>query len=162
TKPDEPAKISDLVKRAVRDKATEAEEASVANYFDIWTSCVSEAVGFVRKQQGVDGGRGGIVGLSLGGFVGLSCAAQPALMIAAVASGFGGLPKHKINAIKWLPPTLIVHGDEDEVVPVQHAIALRKLRREKKLPIEVKIYSEVGHVFQIGNGKFHWWSMVDA
>jgi dienelactone hydrolase len=162
TKPDEPAKISDLVKRAVRDKATEAEEARVANYFDIWTSCVSEAVGFVRTQQGVDGERVGIVGLSLGGFVGLSCAAQPELKIAAVASGFGGLPKNKIHDVKWLPPTLIVHGDEEEVVPVQHAFALRRLKRELKLPIEVKIYEEVGHVFQIGNGKFHWWSMADA
>jgi len=162
TKPVAPAQISALVKRAVRDKATEAQEARVAEYFEIWTGCVSEAVGFVRKQQGVDGGRVGIVGLSLGGFVALSCAAQPELKIAAVASGFGGLPRNKVNAVKWLPPTLIVHGDEDDVVPVQHAITLRKLGREKKLPIKVKIYEEVDHMFQIGNGKFDWLTIGKA
>jgi carboxymethylenebutenolidase len=150
TKPVRPVQISGLVKRAVCDKATEAEEARVAEYFENWTSCVSDVVGFVRKEQGVDGERIGIVGMSLGGFVALSCAAQPELKIAAVASGFGGLPKSKVKAVKWLPPTLIVHGDEDEVVPVQHAVALRKLKRQMKLPIEVKIYEEVPHMFQLG------------
>jgi len=162
TKPVKPVQISGLVKRAVCDKAIEAEEARVAEYFENWTSCVSDVVGFVRKEQGVDGERIGIVGLSLGGFVALSCAAQPELKIAALASGFGGLPKNKIHAVTWLPATLIVHGDEDEVVPVQHAFALRRLKRQMKLPIEVKIYEEVGHVFQIGNGKFDILKMKEA
>jgi dienelactone hydrolase len=122
---------------------------------------VSDAVGYVRKQPAVDGEQVGIVGLSLGGFVGLSCAAQKELKVAAVVSGFGGLPE-KCATVKWLPPTLVVHGDEDEVVPVQYAIALRKLKRREKLPIEIKIYEGVGHVFQKEDGSFDIWAMADA
>lgn len=109
----------------------------------------------------MDGERVGIVGLSLGGFVGLSCATQKELRVAAVVSGFGGLPKEKCDTVKWLPPTLIVHGDEDEVVPFQYAIALRKLGRREKLPIKVKIY-ETGHVFLKDDGKFDLLAMADA
>jgi carboxymethylenebutenolidase len=162
TSPEPPANTSELVKRAVRGEVSKCEEARVRKYFDTWTGCVTCAVGHVRKESAIDGERIGIVGLSLGGFVALSCAAQPELKIAAVASGFGGLTKEKRDAVRLLPPTLIVHGEEDEVVPVQHAVALRKLGRERKLPIEVTIYPEVGHVFQKSEGKFDWIAMVKA
>jgi dienelactone hydrolase len=64
--------------------------------------------------------------------------------------------------VEWLPPTLVVHGDEDEVVPVQYAIAHRKLKRRQKLPIEVKIYTGVGHVFQNEDGSFDLLALADA
>jgi carboxymethylenebutenolidase len=162
TKPEEPAKISEIVKRAVRDKAMKDEEPRVRKYFDVWTNCVGDAVAYVRKQQGVDGERVGVVGLSLGGFVGLSCAAQKDLKIAAVVSGFGGLPKERRKAIAWLPPTLVVHGEKDDVVPVTEAQALKELADANKLPITVKIYPNVGHVFRLPGGKLDWWSMADA
>jgi dienelactone hydrolase len=101
------------------------------------------------------------MGLSLGGFVEPSCAADQELKVAAVVSGFGGLPKEKCDTVKWLPPTLVVHGDEDEVVPIQYAIALRKLKRREKLPIEVKIY-EVPHMFLKDDGEFDMWALADA
>jgi carboxymethylenebutenolidase len=122
---------------------------------------VGDAIVHVRKQATVDGDHVGIVGLSLGGFVGLACAAQQQLKVAAVVSGFGGLPKEKCDTVKWLPPALVVHGDEDEVVPVQYAIALRKLKRREKLPIEVKIY-EAPHMFLKDDGKFDMGALVDA
>jgi carboxymethylenebutenolidase len=161
TKPEKPEEISALVKRAVRGEATKEEAACVRKYFDVWTSCVGDAIVHVRKQATVDGEHVGIMGLSLGGFVGLSCAAQKERKVSAVVSGFGGLPKEKCVTVKWLPPTLVVHGDEDEVVPVQYATALRKLKRREKLPIEVKIY-EVGHVFLKDDGKFDIWALGDA
>lgn len=162
TNPEPPDKISELVKRAVREQPAKEDIQRAQKFFDIWTGCVTDAVGHVRKQAAVDGERIGIVGLSLGGFVALSCAAQPKLKIAAVASGFGGMPKEKRDFVRWMPPTLIIHGDEDDVVPVQHAVGLRRLGRDQKLPIEVKIFPEVGHVFQLPNGKFDWLAMVQA
>jgi carboxymethylenebutenolidase len=162
TTPEDRGKVSAMVKRAVRGEATPAEAPRVQKFFDTWTRCVTDAVGHVRKQPGVDGERIGIVGLSLGGFVGLSTAAQQDLKIAAVVSGFGGLPRERRDSVNWLPPTLIVHGDEDDVVPIQYAVALRQLRREKKLPIDVVIYPEVGHVFQKEGGKFDLRAMMDA
>jgi hypothetical protein len=45
--------------------------------------------------------------------------------------------------------------------PVKYAIALRKLKRRAKLPIEVKIY-ETGHVFLKDGGQFDIWALGDA
>jgi dienelactone hydrolase len=161
TLPEKPAKISELVKRAVRGEATEEEKPRVERYFDVWTSCVSDAVRYVRKQPGVDGERVGIVGLSLGGSVGLSCAMQNELNIAAVVSGFGGLPEKKRDAVQWLPPTLVVYGEKDQVVPVAEAKGLEQLAKARQLPITVKSYP-VGHVFVNDDGKFDIWAMGDA
>jgi carboxymethylenebutenolidase len=162
TKPEDGGEISDLVKRAVRGEATKKEKLRVQRYFAVWTGCVSDAVRYVRKQPAVDGEPIGIVGLSLGGFVGLSCAADKKLNVAAVVSGFGGLPKEKRDTVKWLPPTLVVHGEKDEVVPVAEAHALKELADANKLPITVKIYPNVGHVFGIGKGKFDVFAFSEA
>ena len=161
TKPEPPEKISPLVKGVLRGKATKEQEKCAQGFFDTWTGCVTDAVGHIRQQPGVDGERVGIVGLSLGGFVCMSCAAQANLKVKAVVCGFGGLRKDQRDAVKWLPPTLAVGGENDEVVPVAEVNALKDLADCKKLPITVKIYP-VGHVFQLPGGKFHWWSMVDA
>jgi dienelactone hydrolase len=162
TSPEPPTEISELVKRVVRGEVSKCEAVRVRKYLDTWTGCVTDAVGHIRRQPGVDGERVGIVGLSLGGFVGLSCAAQKNLNIAAVVSGFGGLRKDQRDAIKWLPPTLAVAGEKDEVVPVAEVNALKDLADSKKLPITVKIYPNVRHVFQLPHGKFDWLSMVQA
>jgi dienelactone hydrolase len=161
TEPEKPAKISELVKRAVRGEATEEEKPRVERYFDVWTGCVSDAVRYVRKQPGVDGERVGIVGLSLGSFVGLSCAMQKELNVAAVVSGFGGLPEKKRDAVKWLPPTLVVYGKKDKVVPVKEGKALELLAKAGQLPITVKSYP-VGHVFINDDGKFDIRAKADA
>jgi dienelactone hydrolase len=161
TKPEKPAKISDLVKRAIRGKATEEEKPRVERYFEVWTSCVSDAVRYVRKQPGVDGERVGIVGLSLGGFVGLSCAAQEDLKVAAVVSGFGGLPEKMRKNIKALPPTLFVYGEKDEVVPLAEAQAMEQLTNARQLSVTIKPYP-VGHVFRKKGGDFDFDALLQA
>jgi dienelactone hydrolase len=162
TQPETPEKISPLVKGVLLGKATKEQERCAQRYFDTWTRCVTDAVGHIRRQPGVDGERVGIVGLSLGGFVGMSCAAQADLKVKAVVCGFGSLRKDQRDTIKWLPPTLAVGGGKDKVVPVAEVNALKDLADSRKLPITVKIYPNVHHVFQLPNGKFDWWRMVDA
>jgi dienelactone hydrolase len=161
TKPEPPEKISPLVKEVLRGKATKEKEKCAQRYFDTWTRCVTDAVGHIRRQPGVDCERVGIVGLSLGGFVGMSCAAQEDLKVKAVVCGFGSVRKDQRDAVKCLPPTLAVGGEKDEVVPVAEVNALKDLADSRKLPITVKIYP-TGHVFEIAKGKYDWWSMVDA
>jgi hypothetical protein len=86
---------------------------------------------------------------------------QKELNIAAVVSGFGGLPEKKRDTVKWLPPTLVVYGEKDEVVPVAEAKALEQLAKTRQLPITVKSYP-VGHVFVDDKGKFDIKAMADA
>jgi len=104
TQEEDVEKVSNLVKRGLVGKVKEDEERRVRRHFRAWRDCVSDAVGYVRKRPRVDGERVGIVGVSLGGFVGLSCAAREELEVAAVVSCFGGLPRERREAVKWLPP----------------------------------------------------------
>jgi len=78
-----------------------------------------------------------------------------------VVSGFGGLPEKKRDAVKWLPPTLVVYGEKDKVVPVKEGKALELLAKAGQLPITVKAYP-VGHVFVNDAGKFDFRAMADA
>src|SRR5262249_23750451 len=77
----------------------------------------------------------------------LAVAAQPDLPIAAVGEFFGGLHADLVNDFKRLPPTLIVHGAKDKVVPVERAYELEKALKAKKLHYEMQIYKDQGHLF---------------
>jgi carboxymethylenebutenolidase len=103
----------------------------------------------------------GLVGISMGGFL-AAVAAQPELRIACVVELFGGLPHEIGTGLRRMPPTLIIHGDRDRVVPVGEAHALRDLLRARKLPCEVEIYKGVGHAFVTGKGKVCLWTALAA
>jgi carboxymethylenebutenolidase len=46
-----------------------------------------------------------------------------------------------------LPPTLVLHGDADRVVPVSNAYAIQSALRARGTPHEVMIYPGEGHGF---------------
>jgi carboxymethylenebutenolidase len=137
--------------------------AHVVHYFDLtgtkladlptmkasfpgWLKAVADGVSNVSKQPNVDPKRVGLLGFSLGAYVSLSVAMFDH-RIGAVVEYFGGLPEVLVKDVKSLPPTLILHGDADRVVPVSEARALEKLFKEKDLPHEVRIYAGQGHGF---------------
>jgi dienelactone hydrolase len=162
TPDDDAMKIGELVKRGLRGTTTAEEAKCVREHFQAWMDCVRDALAYVRKQPRVDGERVGVVGISLGGFVGLACAGREELKLAAAISCFGGLPREMHEQLKSLPPTLVIHGDKDDVVPVEEAHTLRKLAADRKLTVEVKIYPKVGHVFQTAEGQFDFLTLGDA
>ena len=45
-------------------------------------------------------------------------------------------------------PVLILHGENDAVVPVAEAYSLQRLLDEKGVPYEIKIYPGTGHGFE--------------
>ncbi len=49
--------------------------------------------------------------------------------------------------MRRLPPTLILHGDADTVVPVDEAYSLQKALEERKVPYELEIFPGEGHDF---------------
>jgi carboxymethylenebutenolidase len=89
-----------------------------------------------------------LLGFSLGAYLSLAVATQADPPIAAVAEFFGGLPEKLRAKVRSLPPTLIIHGDADRMVPVQEAEALEKLLRERKCVYEMKIYAGQDHLFK--------------
>lgn len=153
--------IDDQFRRHVQGTATVEEQRALRVVFHSWMSAIRDAVAYSRKQPGVDGARMGLLGLSLGGFLALSVAAQEDLGLAAVVELFGGLPQEVRTEIRRLPPTLVLHGDKDQVVPVREAHALRDLFTTKDLSGTVHIYKGVGHLF-VDQKRFDWAAALDA
>jgi dipeptidyl aminopeptidase/acylaminoacyl peptidase len=114
--------------------------------FPLWMKTLWDVVSLVANQPSVDGERIGLLGFSLGGYLALSLACiHP--RIRAVAEYFGGLPREIHPFMRRLPPTLILHGDADTVVPVAEAYSLQKALEERKVPYEMQIYPGEGHDF---------------
>lgn len=153
--------IDDQFRRHVQGMATGEEQRAIRALFHSWMSTVRDAVAYTRTQPGVDGARVGLLGLSLGGFLALSVAAQDDLGLAAVVELFGGLSQEVRREVRRLPPTLVLHGDQDQVVPVREAHALRDLFTARDFSGTVHIYKGVGHLF-VNQTRFDWAAALDA
>jgi carboxymethylenebutenolidase len=131
--------------------------------FDAWRSTVGDAVAHARRHPPVGpAGRVGVVGVSMGGFLATSVAAEVGLRIACVAELFGGMPREIGASLRQMPPTLIIHGDEDRIVPVGEAHALRDLLAARQLPFEALVYKSIGHVFATAGGGTSWQTAWDT
>ncbi len=67
--------------------------------------------------------------------------------IAALVELFGGVPAELCKSVKAMPPTLILHGAEDTVVPVQEGYALYGRLIDQKQTVEAEFLPGVGHCF---------------
>jgi carboxymethylenebutenolidase len=114
--------------------------------FGPWLATVRDAITWIGHRPGVDQHRIGVVGISLGAALGLA-AASADTRIKALVEYFGPLPQGVVTADAALPPTLILHGAADHVVPVANAYALETMLRSQGTPHEVKIYPGAGHGF---------------
>lgn len=113
----------------------------------VWMNAISDALDFAAHQEFADPNSIGIVGFSLGAYLGLALAAlQP--RIRAVVDFFGGMPDEVISEMRHCPAVLILHGDRDQTVPVIEAFKLESLLKARKVPHELKIYKGAGHGFR--------------
>ena len=65
--------------------------------------------------------------------------------VKAVVEFFGGLPE-ELQGVPRMPPVLILHGEDDRVVPVSEAVKLQQLLERTGTPYEIKLYPGAGHV----------------
>jgi dienelactone hydrolase len=110
------------------------------------TRAIDAAITAVQALSYVDHERIGLFGLSLGGFHALAIAARDE-RIGAVVDMFGAMPRPVAPSVERMPPTLILHGDRDAVVPVKRAHELAKLLKTIGATYELKIYKGQGHSF---------------
>jgi len=123
--------------------------------FFAYVRTLNDATRYMAQQPDVESKKIGLVGLSLGGYLVLGLAEEtnshpPPLHspeIAGVVEFFGGMPQFAIPRMTTMPPVLILHGEDDDVVPVSMAYDLEKLLRSKGVNYEMKIYPHQGHGF---------------
>ncbi len=114
--------------------------------FPAWMETLSDALTFVGAQPGVDPNRLGVVGISLGAALSLSTAAGDR-RIKALVDYFGPVPEGSLQNATRLPPTLVLHGASDPIVPVSNARSLEAFLQARGVPHEVRIYPGEGHGF---------------
>ncbi|MDB5349099.1 MAG: dienelactone hydrolase [Planctomycetota bacterium] len=129
-----------------RTGTTIALPKTMKDEFTPWMETVADTVGFAAGRAEVDAAKIGLVGFSLGGYLSLSTATHDP-RIKVIVDYFGGLPKELHERAGKLPPTLILHGDADPIVPVHEAHTLEGLLKTHKILHEVKIYPGLGHGF---------------
>jgi dienelactone hydrolase len=114
--------------------------------FPLWAGTIRDAMTWLAKQPSADPDRLGVVGISLGAALALEAgAADP--RIKAIVDYFGPLPEGMAARNPRLPPTLILHGSADPIVPVANAHKIEKLLQQSGTPYEIKIYPGQGHAF---------------
>ena len=112
--------------------------------FAAWVAVTDKAVDYVQNFCGVDPHRIALSGLSLGSYLATTVASKDP-RIKAVIEVSGGIPPSAAN-FKHMPPTLIVHGANDQTVPVSEAYKLHGLMWKKHLCNELFIIPCEGHV----------------
>src|SRR5262245_46852121 len=139
------------------------EAARRKELFAAWGEVVRDAVAHARTLPRVDGDRMALIGISLGGSVALSAAAEHDLKLAALVECFGALPRELHGLVRRaMPPTLVIHGDADRLVPVEQAYLLAGLLLSRKAPVEVEVYPGADHMFLKGGKDLQEWPALQA
>lgn len=131
-------------------QSTDTESADIIGmfvHFPTWLQVVHDAIGEAAHDARVDPHRIGVLGLSLGAYLGLSESTRDP-RVKAMVEFFGGLPQPFQSGAEHMPPLLILHGDRDNTVPVAEARRLKRLMIKYHRPFDIRIYHGQGHGFQ--------------
>lgn len=117
-----------------------------------WRATVHDAVTFASGLEGADPDRLGVVGYSLGAFLTLGRAPLDE-RIRAVVAYYGGISRDTPPDVpKTAPPTLLLHGTNDRIVPFRRSVeAFEAIRREGR-PADLVVYPGARHGFCL-NGR---------
>lgn len=116
---------------------------------------LNDAERYIMRQEGISGGKIGLAGFGLGGYLSLGLAEEsfshpPPLKspeIKAVVVINAGMPEFAIPRMTKLPPVLILHGGDDPYIAPSKARDLEELLKKKSVPCEIMIYPHQGHTF---------------
>ena len=120
-----------------------------------WLETLDAALQFVASRPTVDPQAIVVAGISLGAFLALAFASQLSARptgehrrIRALLEVSGGLvPPYDAMATRAMPPTLILHGAADNIVPVSFATELDRRLTELQVPHQTEILPGEGHWF---------------
>jgi len=106
--------------------------------YEDWAKQVGELADNLEKQK-ISNGKVGLVGFSNGGILATGASTLDSKITAAVIY-YGTEPKR-------FPPLLILHGDADQVIPVEHGRHLALVAKQLGAPVDLVIYPGEAHGF---------------
>jgi len=151
------------VRRYAQELASHGYVAYVVHYFDrtgdtrtddpredaefrVWTSTLEDAITFAQHDPAVNPARVGVFGYSLGAWMGLALGAEDRRVGAVVGIGSGFFDALR-PTVRRLPPTLLLHGQDDDVVPLAKALAVDSTLRRLGVVHELVVYPGQKHGF---------------
>lgn len=127
------------------DGVPRGNRASTSRYY-LRDEIIGDAIDYISSLHFVDRNRIGLFGYSLGAFQALERATRDSRVgaVVAVAGGMDG--RRAREGVRSMPPTLILHGDRDGVVPVTRARQAAQLLEAVGAPYELQISNGASHV----------------
>jgi carboxymethylenebutenolidase len=114
-------------------------------HFPSWLAAVRDAVNYVAERPGIDARRIGVLGFSLGGYLAMALAVEDR-RIRAVIELAGGLPPGWEDQVsKDMAPVLLLHGDNDPVVPISEAYKAERVLKERGVVCELEVFPGERH-----------------
>jgi dienelactone hydrolase len=115
-----------------------------------WERTVQQSVRYLQERADVDANRIGVIGWSQGATLALSTTGiTPA--IKAVVAYYGRAPASLEQYAHTFSPALILHGDADPWMPVQHAHTIHDMLTKHGRTVAMHIYPGAVHGFDV-----HW------
>ncbi|MDI1311168.1 prolyl oligopeptidase family serine peptidase [Prosthecobacter sp.] len=121
-----------------------AGDKSIAANSEVWQATVKDGIDFISQQPQVRPGPIGMFGYSLGAFLTVGAATTDS-RIGVAAELSGGIFDRLKGHTKRYPPLLILHGRNDERVPIHYEQALLKDAQRFHAQPLVHIYPDEGH-----------------
>jgi len=112
--------------------------------FPDWMAAISDAITYTHSLPEVAKTGTALVGFSLGAYLALAMGATDS-RVKAIIDFCGGLPEQLYVASPKLPPTLVLHGEDDTSVPIAEAHKIRDLAASTDSICECKFYEGEGH-----------------
>jgi carboxymethylenebutenolidase len=132
-----------------RTGTTRADAATILDgrHVPLWLTTIADTLAYIAGRPGIDPSRIALLGVSLGAFLSLA-AATASKNIRAIVEISGGLAQpYASQATSSFPPTLILHGEADSIVPVSHATELNALLDRLSVPHQMQLFPSEGHWF---------------
>jgi carboxymethylenebutenolidase len=125
--------------------ATGSRDATDANY-QAWVNVVGAVIEDLKAYFPGKTPRVFLVGYSLGASIALASGAE-GLAVDGIAEWYGSLPDSFFYKMKGMPPLLILHGEDDQNIPVLNAQQLIRLCGMRQLACTSHLYPRAGHGF---------------
>ncbi len=124
-----------------------AEMILDGQHFPQWLQAAADAIAHVAARPKVDARRIGVLGISLGGYLATALAIDERRIRAAVELSGGVPPGWELRASSAMAPMLVLHGEQDSIVPVSEARKLETLLKRHQIPSQLEIFPNETHWF---------------